>query len=117
MLDIVGKLSWVDLHVIDFDLGNNSVLSDEKLFQDEYGRLRDVQTGPDGFLYILTSNQDGRGSPQNNDDRILRIVPLNSIDSFTDCIEAGFPAMESHPRQCRTDDGKYFVEILTKNPQ
>jgi hypothetical protein len=75
-----------------------------------------VQTGPDGFLYLLTSNQDGRGSPQSNDDRILRIIPLDTIDSFKECIAAGFPAMESHPRQCRTDDGKHFVETISKIP-
>ena len=73
----VATLRGTHLHMIDFDLENNVVISDEKLFQDEFGRLRDVQTGPDGYLYILTSNQDGRGSPSSNDDRILRIVPAS----------------------------------------
>ena len=113
----VATLKGNHLHVIDFDLQNNTVLSDEKLFQNEFGRLRDVQTGPDGFLYILTSNQDGRGSPESDDDRILRIVPLsNGIDNFEKCIAAGNPAMESHPRQCRTEDGKHFVEVISKIP-
>jgi glucose/arabinose dehydrogenase len=112
----VATLRGSHLHMIEFDLENNSVSSDQRLFQDEFGRLRDVQTGPDGFLYILTSNQDGRGSPQSNDDRILRIVPLNLIDSFNDCIAAGYPVMESHPRQCRTDEGKHFIETLSKIP-
>ena len=71
----VATLRGGHLHMIDFDLENNKVISHEKLFQDEFGRLRDVQTGPDGYLYILTSNQDGRGTPSSNDDRILRIVP------------------------------------------
>ncbi len=71
----VATLRGNHLHMIDFDLQNNSIISHEKLFQDEFGRLRDVQTGPDGYLYILTSNQDGRGDPAFNDDRILRIVP------------------------------------------
>ena len=39
-----------------------------------YGRLRDVTVGPDGALYLLTSNRDGRGSPREGDDRILRIT-------------------------------------------
>jgi quinoprotein glucose dehydrogenase len=39
-----------------------------------YGRLRDAVTGPDGALYVLTSNRDGRGDPRPGDDRILRIV-------------------------------------------
>ena len=36
----------------------------------------------------------------------------SQIDSFEKCIAAGNPAMESHPRQCRTDDGKHFVEQI-----
>jgi len=50
-----------------------SVSHHEKLFQSEYGRLRDVVEGLDGQLYILTSNRDGRGVPRQGDDRILRI--------------------------------------------
>jgi glucose/arabinose dehydrogenase len=42
-------------------------------FNGEFGRLRDVVTGPDGNLYILTSNQDGRGRPVSGDDRMIRI--------------------------------------------
>ena len=49
--------------------------ADEPLFQGRYGRLRSVVEGPDGALYVLTSNRDGRGDPREGDDRILRIVP------------------------------------------
>jgi quinoprotein glucose dehydrogenase len=41
----------------------------------KYGRLRDVVEGPDGALYFLTNNRDGRGEPRPGDDRIYRIVP------------------------------------------
>lgn len=41
----------------------------------KYGRLRDVVQGPDGALYFLSNNRDGRGTPKPGDDRIYRIVP------------------------------------------
>ena len=47
----------------------------ERVFQGQYGRLRDVVEGPDGALYLATSNRDGRGSPRPSDDRLLRIIP------------------------------------------
>jgi len=36
----------------------------------------------------------------------------SQINSFEQCIAAGNPAMESHPRQCKTADGKHFVEQI-----
>jgi len=44
-------------------------------FQGEYGRIRAVVVGPDGFLYITTSNTDGRGRVQDGDDKIIKINP------------------------------------------
>jgi glucose/arabinose dehydrogenase len=51
------------------------ITADEALLEGEYGRLRTVVEGPDGALYVLTSNRDGRGSPDDRDDRILRVTP------------------------------------------
>lgn len=47
----------------------------DKSGKGKYGRLRDVVQGPDGALYFLTNNTDGRGSPRPGDDRIYRISP------------------------------------------
>ncbi len=44
------------------------------LLSGTYGRLRDVLVGPDGALYVTTSNRDGRGWPAPDDDRILRVT-------------------------------------------
>jgi glucose/arabinose dehydrogenase len=43
-------------------------------FVNEYGRLRDVVNAPDGSLWLLTDNTDGRGNPRPGDDRILRLT-------------------------------------------
>lgn len=57
-------------------LDGRQVVSQENLLSRQYGRIRDVAEGPDGYLYFSTSNKDGRGSPAEDDDRILRLVPL-----------------------------------------
>lgn len=51
-----------------------AVASFEGLLQGQYGRLRDVVEGPDGAIYLTTSNRDGRGSPAAADDRVLRLT-------------------------------------------
>ena len=55
--------------------GDGSVASEEVLYEDVYGRIRDVAVGPDGAVYFTTSNRDGRGTVRSGDDRILRIAP------------------------------------------
>jgi len=57
-------------------LDGRSVTRQERLLQGQYGRIRDVDEGPDGAIYFSTSNRDGRGNPAANDDRILRLVPI-----------------------------------------
>ncbi|MEK9178722.1 MAG: PQQ-dependent sugar dehydrogenase, partial [Patescibacteria group bacterium] len=44
-------------------------------FKGELGRIRDVIASPDGYLYITTSNRDGRGFPKSGDDKIIKVNP------------------------------------------
>lgn len=44
-------------------------------FKEEFGRIREVILGPDGMLYITTSNNDGRGNPNADDDKVIRVNP------------------------------------------
>jgi len=58
---------WADR---EYDAGTDSLLVDE------IGRIRHLEQGPDGGLYAVTSNRDGRareGFPTDRDDRLVRI--------------------------------------------
>ncbi len=48
-----------------------------RYLQKEYGRLRDVVLGPDGMLYVTTSNMDGRALTHLDGDKIIRLDPQN----------------------------------------
>jgi glucose/arabinose dehydrogenase len=59
------------------DASTRRVTAQERLLEGAFGRLRDVVSGPDGYLYFCTNNRDGRGTPMSGDDRVLRIVPAS----------------------------------------
>ena len=46
----------------------------------EYGRLRDAVPGPDGTLWVLTNNTDGRGNPNPGDDRLLEVALSERVE-------------------------------------
>jgi glucose/arabinose dehydrogenase len=53
--------------------GSGGAGEPEALLQGEYGRLRTATRAPDGSLWVLTSNRDGRGEPVETDDRVVRV--------------------------------------------
>jgi glucose/arabinose dehydrogenase len=65
------------LYRLDLD-ESGAVVGQEELLQGEAGRLRHIAQAPDGSLWVLTSNRDGRGNPIPDDDRILRLGPAGS---------------------------------------
>ena len=52
--------SLVDQHLRRVVLDGNDVVHQEVLLHREIGRVRDVRTGPDGYIYILTDASNGR---------------------------------------------------------
>ena len=49
-------------------LQEGKVIEDEVIFDESVGRVRDVRSGPDGYLYVVL----------NKPDRIIRLVPVVS---------------------------------------
>lgn len=58
--------------LFEYSINNNTLTPHLK---GEIGRIREVVLGPDNLLYITTSNKDGRGIPDETDDKILRVNP------------------------------------------
>lgn len=56
--------------------GNGGVGEPDAMFVNQFGRLRLAVNAPDGSLWLLTSNRDGRGSPVPDDDRIIKVTGL-----------------------------------------
>jgi glucose/arabinose dehydrogenase len=48
--------------------------SNISVYRNMLGRLRTVVQGPDEYVYLCTSNRDGRGTPFNGDDKIMKIL-------------------------------------------
>lgn len=54
----VGSLKFHRLHRL--VLKGDKVVEEEQLFEGEFGRIRDVRNGPDGYLYLLTDDDEGK---------------------------------------------------------
>jgi len=67
---IMASMRAANLYQLDFEEG----LSSQKSILSGVGRVRDVVQGPDGSLYVITSNTDGKGFPDGTDDKLLRIL-------------------------------------------
>jgi len=60
-------------HLFNLEIDEGEVKSQISILSG-MGRIRDVAVGPDGYLYLITSNTDGKGFPDASDDKLLRIV-------------------------------------------
>jgi aldose sugar dehydrogenase len=75
---LIATLRGEHLRRVTIDRQGDQVSRDDALYRGRFGRLRQVVEGPDGGIYLLTSNTDGRGTPRRGDDRIVRVVPPRS---------------------------------------
>lgn len=56
-------------------ISGGKVIDFKEHLKGTYGRIREVVAGPEGKLYITTSNKDSRGTPKAEDDKILLVDP------------------------------------------
>jgi glucose/arabinose dehydrogenase len=75
---LVATLRGKHLRIIEIDFKEIKVLNHYAILSNMLGRIRDVVEGPDGYIYIATSNKDGRGIPALDDDRIVKLIPKNT---------------------------------------
>lgn len=71
---IVAALGAEHLQRVVIDPKSGQVQRHEVYLKGEQGRLREAIMGPDGELYVTTSNCDGRGRCPAQQDKILRIT-------------------------------------------
>lgn len=55
--------------LVRLDMEDDAVVGEERLFQGQLGRIRDVRVGPDGAIYLLTDEDNGR---------LIRVAPEGS---------------------------------------
>jgi len=60
-------------HLDKLEINENGIISQNSILSG-LGRIRDVMEGADGYLYLITSNTDGKGFPDSKDDRLVRIL-------------------------------------------
>ena len=71
----LGALDGERVYAVTLDENGVSVEEPEELLGGRYGRLRTVVLDADGGLWVTTSNRDGVGTPAEDDDKVLRILP------------------------------------------
>jgi glucose/arabinose dehydrogenase len=62
----------VGQRLIRLTLNGQRVVNEETLVQ-ERGRIRDIRQGPDGFIYLVTDDREGKPTP------VLRIEPVQRL--------------------------------------
>ena len=77
----LGSLEGEQVRIAPLDARGRLEETPESVLTGRYGRLRTVVLDPQGGLWITTSNRDGVGTPVEDDDRVLRIVPPTSDGS------------------------------------
>lgn len=72
---LVAALAGERLWQVELSEDGEEVTGRTPLLEGELGRIRTAVQTPDGEIWLATSNRDGRGTPNDGDDRIVRLKP------------------------------------------
>lgn len=116
---LLTTLKTKTLRILKLSENGKEITSEELFFKEHYGRLRDVCVGPNGEIYISTSNKDWNpspGFPLPEDDKILKITlsedkapvtALKGINASTNAaLKDGRLLYQQYCASCHKDDGK-----------
>lgn len=81
---LLTTLKGKSLRILHLAEDGTGIGEEEVLFENHYGRLRDVSVGPQGEIYLSTSNRDWNpqpGFPLAGDDKILKVSVTNQLNS------------------------------------
>jgi glucose/arabinose dehydrogenase len=71
----LAALDGEGVHVLTLDQNGAPTGDPDELLGGRYGRLRSVALDAEGALWVTTSNRDGVGTPAEDDDKVLRVMP------------------------------------------
>lgn len=115
-------LKGKSLRVLKLSEDGRSIINEDVLFENEYGRLRDVCISPAGDVYISTSNHDWNpmGKPIASDDRIIKISksdkpfskPVLATNQVLSSTATGATLYVQYCASCHKEDGKGMEGIF-----
>ncbi|GAA0878594.1 hypothetical protein GCM10009119_15620 [Algoriphagus jejuensis] len=113
---LLTTLKGKSLRILQLNKDGKSILEEEILFENHYGRLRDVAVGPSGEIYLSTSNRDWNpqpGFPLDGDDKILKISVTDRLNSSAlevsaaqeSLVLSGKQLYQNYCASCHKEDG------------
>ena len=120
---LLTTLKGKSLRILLLNEKGDDIISEEILFENRYGRLRDIVIGSEGEIYLSTSNLDWNpqpGFPLDGDDKILKISrseetstsPLSPVKAQQGQILTGSDLYLSYCASCHKEDGSGIPEIF-----